>query len=256
MLLGSGVISNWYFSSKKGLVLRKRAERLSILEAAATMIKQAVAMALNNGGVRAVSQYWQLSTSQDPEQRLTMPPLQAFDQSVKDPDIDGQLSAGVVHLDGRGNSRGSGQAVIDKLSDFGFACARAIYEYPVPTAYVKFHEGVGQSSRVVSSRELFHILKDCGSTVQLVQSFIPQRAKQTSYRLVCDYLNIFGSAPPQFAIWQQRSTIAKRHENVMSSPLAGKTIRGGSTDLPLTESPLDNLNIRNLDSVTNSMIKA
>ncbi len=132
-------------------------------------------MAMANGGVKAVSKYWQSSQQEEPElpagehadRRLTMPPLNAFDNSIKDPDIDGQLAAGVVKLSGRSGSRGStsGQACLEKLSDIGFSCANAIYEYPIPTAYVRFHEGVGQSSRIVTSKEIFHILKDCGSTV-------------------------------------------------------------------------------------------
>lgn len=59
ILMSSGVISNWYFTSKQsGEVLRKRPERLQLLEAAVTLIKQAVMMALANGGVKAVSHYW------------------------------------------------------------------------------------------------------------------------------------------------------------------------------------------------------
>lgn len=93
ILMSSGVISNWYFSSSKsGEVLRKRPEKLQLLEAAVTLIKQAVTMALANGGVKAVSHYWKQEQNQEEvvsaESRLTMPPLQAFDNGMKDPDID------------------------------------------------------------------------------------------------------------------------------------------------------------------------
>lgn len=148
---------------------------------------------------------------------------------------------------------------MDRLSEMGLNCAKAIYEYPVPTAYVRFHEGVQQTSRVVTSKEIFHILKDCGTTVKLVQTFVPQRAKETSYRLVCDYMNIFGAQPPQFIMQRERSTIAKQKESIVSSPLAGKTIRGGGRahhEREDDDNPLDRITIRSFDTATNQVIQS